>query len=169
MTRHARPGAAGGRRDSRRVGRIVRVDVDRERGVRGLGVTTVRRIADVVVAAERARGAVLSVSFVSDRTMRRLNREHLGRDRETDVIAFPLRDGMGNAVGDVYVAPGAAQRSAAELGIPTRQELVRLVVHGLLHALGHDHPEGPARVRSPMWLKQEAIVAALGARPTATR
>jgi probable rRNA maturation factor len=39
-----------------------------------------------------------------------------------------------------------------------REELVRLVVHGVLHALGHDHPEGEARLRSPMWLRQEALV-----------
>jgi probable rRNA maturation factor len=47
------------------------------------------------------------------------------------------------------------------LGIPLREELIRLVVHGTLHALGWDHPEGPGRTRSAMWRKQERYVEAL--------
>jgi probable rRNA maturation factor len=42
-----------------------------------------------------------------------------------------------------------------------RQELIRLVVHGTLHALGREHPEGPHRTRSAMWRRQERYVEAL--------
>ena len=64
-------------------------------------------------------------------------------------------------VGDVYVAPGAARVSARANGIGVREEIIRLVVHGTLHVLGHDHPEGAARTRSPMWRAQERLVSRL--------
>jgi probable rRNA maturation factor len=64
-------------------------------------------------------------------------------------------------VGDVYVCPWVAQREARARGIPARQELLRLVVHGTLHALGHDHPEDERRTTSPMWRRQERYLKAL--------
>lgn len=62
-------------------------------------------------------------------------------------------------VGDVYVCPEAARRAAAEPeGPDLEQEMVRLVVHGTLHVLGHDHPEGEDRWESPMYRLQETLV-----------
>jgi probable rRNA maturation factor len=61
----------------------------------------------------------------------------------------------------VYVAPEVAARTAAELGISEEEELVRLVVHGILHLLGHDHPEGDDRYASPMFRLQEELVGRL--------
>ena len=54
-----------------------------------------------------------------------------------------------------------AEREARAQGIPRREELIRLVVHGTLHALGRDHPEGAGRTRSAMWRRQERYVEAL--------
>jgi probable rRNA maturation factor len=51
-----------------------------------------------------------------------------------------------------------ARANARRHGVGIREELVRLVVHGVLHALGYDHPDGEARFRSPMWRRQEALV-----------
>src|SRR5215471_15871458 len=70
----------------------------------------------------------------------------------TDVIAFafaPVR-ARGPLVGDVYIAPDVARAQARRLGVPVREELARLVVHGTLHVTGHDHPGGAARTRSRM-------------------
>ncbi|HET9036954.1 MAG TPA: rRNA maturation RNase YbeY, partial [Myxococcaceae bacterium] len=91
----------------------------------------------------------------------RLNAEHKGHDRPTDVLTFALTDPSGQIIGDVYVCPWVAQREARSRGIPLRQELIRLVVHGTLHALGRDHPEGEARTRSAMWRRQERYVETL--------
>ncbi len=121
---------------------------------------TVRRVVAAVLAGERRR-ALISVTFLGRDAMRRLNAEHRRRDRPTDVLAFALRDPRGQAVGDVYVCPWVAAREARGRGIPLREELIRLVVHGTLHALGRDHPEGPERTRSAMWRRQERYVEAL--------
>lgn len=121
----------------------------------------VAEIARGVLRAEKVSSAMLSVSFVSNREIRRLNREHLGRDRLTDVIAFSFRASGKRApvVGDVYIAPQVARESARTNGITVKEELTRLIVHGTLHVLGHDHPETATRSRSKMWRRQEALVA----------
>jgi len=120
----------------------------------------VRRVVAAVLQGERRRG-LISITFLGRDAMRRMNAAHQGLDRPTDVLAFALRDAAGRAIGDVYVCPWVARREARARGIPLREELVRLVVHGTLHALGRDHPGGPGRTRSAMWRRQEHYVEAL--------
>jgi len=125
-----------------------------------LPAARVRRVVEAVLEGERRRGSI-SITFLGRDAMRRLNARHTGRDRPTDVLSFAMADPSGRAVGDVYICPWVAEREAWSRGIPVRQELVRLVVHGTLHALGRDHPEGEGRTRSPMWRRQERYVDAL--------
>jgi probable rRNA maturation factor len=117
-------------------------------------------VVEKVLAGER-RNADVSVTFLGALAMRRLNREHLGHDRPTDVISFALAGPDGRLAGDVYVCGAVARRNAQRHAVSPRQELVRLVVHGTLHVLGYDHPEGDHRTRSPMWRRQERYVKAL--------
>jgi probable rRNA maturation factor len=124
------------------------------------------RVADLargVLRAEGVRDALVSIAFVSRQRMRALNREHLNRSATTDVIAFGFTrvGSRGPVVGDVYISPQVARTSALENGIPVREELARLVVHGTLHVLGYDHPEDDGRTRSAMWRRQEQLVARL--------
>ena len=122
------------------------------------------RIARSVLRSERVGNALLSITFVSTAAIAALNRRHLRRRGATDVIAFgfraprPRRGTAAPVVGDVYIAPSVARESARTHDIGVREEIVRLVVHGTLHVLGHDHPDGEGRVRSPMWRKQERLV-----------
>jgi probable rRNA maturation factor len=125
-----------------------------------LSPALVRRVVERVLEGER-RPALVSVTFLGRDAMRRMNAAHKGRDTPTDVLAFAMTDGAGRTVGDVYVCPWVAAREARAHGVPLREELIRLVVHGTLHALGRTHPEGPARTRSAMWRRQERYVGAL--------
>lgn len=111
--------------------------------------------------AEGAGPAAVSVTFLTGPAMRGLNRRTLGRDRATDVIAFRLQH-PGTITGDIYICPTAARRSARARRVSAREELLRLVVHGVLHVLGYDHPEGASRTGSRMWGLQERYVRALG-------
>jgi probable rRNA maturation factor len=120
----------------------------------------VERVVQQVLRSERKK-ALISVTFVGRDSMRRLNARHKGHDRPTDVLTFSLSDPAGGTVGDVYICPWVARREARARAIPLRQELIRLVIHGTLHALGRDHPEGEARTRSAMWRRQERYVEAL--------
>lgn len=104
-------------------------------------------------------GAELSVTFLPAAAMRVLNRDYHGVDALTDVLAFGL--GEDPLVGDIYISPQAAEASARELGLDPGEEVLRLLIHGVLHLLGHDHPEGEARYASPMFALQERLLARL--------
>ena len=120
----------------------------------------VQRVADSVLRAERVRDASISIAFVSDRRMASLNWSHLQHRGSTDVISFGFTAVASGApvTGDVYIAPAVARRNALAHGTPFREELLRLVVHGVLHVLGHDHPVDESRYASPMWRKQERLL-----------
>jgi probable rRNA maturation factor len=115
-------------------------------------------MARQVVAWERARGTRVELTLLDATGMRRLNRRATGRRGVTDVIAFRLPQPDGTLLGDVYLCPTAARRWVERESSPLAAELIRLAVHGTLHVLGYDHPEGPGRTRSAMWRKQEAYV-----------
>jgi probable rRNA maturation factor len=141
------------------------VDVAME-GVRiPIARSRIAALAEGVLRREGVRDALLSIAFVTDRRIAALNREHLGHAGPTDVISFGFApvESARFVVGDVYIAPGVARRNAREHRGRVREELSRLVVHGVLHVLGHDHPEGERRYVSPMWRRQERLLRSLGA------
>lgn len=125
-----------------------------------LPVPLITRVVDGVLRGERRRADV-SLTFVGRDRMRKLNHDFLDRQGVTDVIAFALRGPAGALAADVYICPWQVRRAAARYRVPIRQELVRVIVHGVLHGLGHDHPEGAGRDTCPMWRRQERYVAAL--------
>jgi rRNA maturation RNase YbeY len=131
----------------------VRVPISRAR---------VAELARAVLRAEKVRDAMLSIAFVTTRDIAGLNRRHLGHRGPTDVISFALgRAPAGPVIGDVYISPEVARANARRHRVGVRDEIARLVVHGTLHVLGYDHPEGEERVGSPMWRRQERLVARL--------
>lgn len=107
---------------------------------------------------EGVRRAELSVSFVDDEEISRLHERHLGRADLTDVISFALHGEDEDPFGDVYVGHPQALRQAAEAGASPDEELTRLAVHGTLHVLGYDHPDGPERRSCEMYRVQEEVL-----------
>jgi rRNA maturation RNase YbeY len=112
------------------------------------------------------REAELSVVLVSDRLIRRLNREWRGKDRATDVLSFAQQEGGGPApaalLGDVVISLATAKRQAKERGEPLAAEGERLLIHGLLHLLGYDHERSVTEARR-MQRRERALAQALGA------
>jgi probable rRNA maturation factor len=111
-----------------------------------------------VLREEGVEAAELSVAFVDDDRIAALNREYLMHEGPTDVISFPLHASGQPVLGDVYVGVQQAERQARELGERFEVELLRLAVHGTLHVLGYDHPEGDEREQSPMYRRQEELL-----------
>ncbi len=123
--------------------------------------TLLARAGAAAAAARQVVDGEISLTLLGDAAIADLNRRYLRHEGPTDVIAFALY-GEGEApVGDVYVGYEQAVRQAAENGVPLEQELARLAVHGTLHVLGEEHPEGEDRLESGMWSLQERIVAGL--------
>lgn len=112
--------------------------------------------ADVLVAEGR-RGE-LTLTFVDADEIADLNRQHMGIDGPTDVLSFPLdaelpdppAGGIPVLLGDVVVCPAVAAANASAHAGTLDDELALLVVHGVLHVLGHDHakPEETTRMRA---------------------
>lgn len=139
----------------------VSVDVASD-GVRSaLGAARIREIVRTVCKREKITEALISVTFVGNRQIARMNREFLGHTGPTDVITFELAAAAGAVIGDIYIAVDVARENARRHNVGVRQELVRLVVHGTLHVLGHSHAEDEERETGEMWREQERLVAAL--------
>jgi probable rRNA maturation factor len=109
-----------------------------------------RRAADRMLAYLELSSAELSVLLVSDAAIQVLNREHMGKDRPTDVLSFPLGetpgDGAPHLLGDIVISLPTAARQAKSRKRPVFEEARFLLAHGLLHLLGHDHAT-PAQKR----------------------
>ena len=112
--------------------------------------------AALEAAGSPAPGVEISVALADDVVLRDLNARYRGRDRPTDVLSFPdggaARPGAGPAgppilLGDVVISYERANADALAASLPLADRLSHLVVHGVLHLLGHDHEaEGEAAI-----------------------
>lgn len=83
----------------------------------------------------------ISITYVDDRGMKKLNREHRGKNETTDVLSFPADPGRGEFphLGDLVISLPVAEKMAKKLGVSRRREVETLVIHGFLHLCGYDH------------------------------
>jgi probable rRNA maturation factor len=111
----------------------------------------------------------LSIVLADDARLHELNRDYLGVDAPTDVLSFPASETDGSEIdpetgaryiGDIIISVPYAARGAAKAGHPLEAELQLLVVHGVLHLLGHDHAK--PREKAKMWKAQAEILESLG-------
>jgi len=89
--------------------------------------------------APQAEG--ISISYLDDRAMRKLNREHREINQTTDILSFPANPEKGafQHLGDLVISLPMAEKMAKKLGVSRRREVETLVIHGFLHLCGHDH------------------------------
>ena len=140
-----------------------RIVVEVSRTVRRMPIAAgrTRELAEMTLVSEKVRDAMVSIAFVGATTMAGINKNYLGHTGPTDVISFGMRrdDLKAPVVGDIYICPEVARRNSRRFGVSFRHEIERLVVHGSLHVTGNEHPDDELRMSSPMWRKQERILA----------
>lgn len=106
----------------------------------------------------------LTIVLTDDAQLRKLNRDYLGIDAPTDVLSFPASESDPETgaryIGDILISMPYAARSAEKAGHPLESEVQLLVVHGVLHVLGHDHTQ--ADEKAHMWKAQAEILESLG-------
>lgn len=131
---------------------------------------SVARLRTAARAALRHQQALppaeLTVRVTTDQALRDLNRQFLGEDHVTDVLSFPAGDvdpatGV-RYLGDLAIAYPRARDQAKAARHPVWAEMQLLVVHGVLHLLGHDHAEPGEKAR--MWSAQAEILRSVGQR-----
>jgi probable rRNA maturation factor len=111
-----------------------------------------RRRAQSLLDALGCREAELSVALADDAEIAALNERYRGKARPTDVLSFSLLEGphaarRGALLGDVVLGVEVAARQAARARRSLDDELARLLIHGVLHLLGHDHRRAAQRAR----------------------
>lgn len=132
----------------------------RAQGVRHPGRALKADAAALLAALDR-RGAELSVLLCDDAFIRDLNLQWRQKDQPTDVLSFPMGDDV--VLGDIVISLDTARRQAEERGHDLPTELRVLLVHGLLHLLGHDH-ELPGQDVT-MAAEENRLLAHLGVAP----
>lgn len=124
---------------------------------------SLERAAVAVLAYQAAQGD-LTVVLTNDARLQQLNREYLGVDAPTDVLAFPAseRDPESGVtyLGDILISIPRATAQAQAAGHPLESEVQLLVVHGALHLLGYDHDRAAAKSR--MWAAQARVLRRIG-------
>jgi probable rRNA maturation factor len=144
----------------------IRCTAERGRSfVRGLRVD-----AERLLDAAKLPDTELSLTIVSDRSIRKLNRDYRGKDAPTDVLSFSqieeagvspqnpdaLINRAGLVLGDVVISIDTALLQALEFGVTPTARLRTLLIHGFLHLLGYDHERSPADARR-MFARERAL------------
>lgn len=138
----------------------------------------IRRCCQAVLATEKFENdAEVSVSFVTNKEIRSLNKAYRDKDKETDVLSFPLTDEDGRSeisaetgmalLGDVVISLETAVKQADMYGHSLEREIGFLTVHSMLHLLGYDHETNSLDERM-MREKEEAVLEKLGISRDAT-
>ena len=118
---------------------------------------------------KRSLEADLSIVLTDDKRLQQLNRDYLGIDAPTDVLSFPASESDGSEtdpetgspyLGDLLISIPRARAQAKAAGHALESEAQLLVVHGVLHLLGHDHAK--PREKAKMWKAQQEILESLG-------
>ncbi len=97
----------------------------------------------------------LSILLADDVTLRELNRRFRNLDRPTDVLSFPMDDPI--LLGDVAISLDRVRAQAPLYGVSEEEELLRLLVHGILHLAGYDHEKGGPEAQRMMKRQEELV------------
>jgi len=96
-----------------------------------------KRVARNVLEGENKREAELSIALVGQGRMRALNKKYLGKNRVTDVLAFPSQN-----LGEIVICLREVKKNAKKFNSTFEKELTTCLIHGILHLLGYDHEKG---------------------------
>ncbi len=120
----------------------------------------VKRITEEILKKLGLDGVELSITLTDDESIRELNKNWRGKDKATDVLSFTINEKpLGykyKVLGDVVISIPYAKKQAEEIGFSYREEVLRLLIHGILHLLGYDHEKSEEEAKI-MFSIQEKI------------
>ncbi|OGZ74165.1 MAG: rRNA maturation RNase YbeY [Candidatus Staskawiczbacteria bacterium RIFCSPLOWO2_01_FULL_37_25b] len=96
-------------------------------------------IAKKVLKGENRETETLSLAFVSKEEIKKLNKKFRKKNKPTDVLSFGLN--QENFLGEIVICPEIVKENSLKYGIDFKKEMMRVFAHGILHLLGHDHPD----------------------------
>lgn len=134
---------------------MVEVVVSHARREKQLSKKAVYRTVSFVLKKEKVSSGKISLVFVDDNAIKKVNTKYLGHRRSTDVITFPI-EVLPSLEAEIYINVKQARRQARQYRVSIANELTRLIVHGVLHAVGYD--DRRTKQRKKMFDLQERYV-----------
>ena len=95
------------------------------------------QVAKIVLKGENKETAALSLAFVNEKEIQKLNKNFRKKNKPTDVLSFDLQDG--NYLGEIVICPQVVKDNAKKYGVAAKKEMMKVFAHGILHLLGYDH------------------------------
>jgi probable rRNA maturation factor len=122
----------------------VEVQISNQQSLIKISLKKIQQKAQVVLNALECHDGELSILFVDDKEISRLNKTYLHRNGPTNVIAFPMMEGEFSDInrhllGDVVISVETAENESKLGGMTMEDRLNELLVHGILHLFGYDH------------------------------
>jgi probable rRNA maturation factor len=137
------------------------IEIDNQVRDRRVSARDLKRIAAFICEAIGYAKAELSIVLTGDEQIHALNKQWRGKDKPTDVLSFPQDNfEITRVLGDVVISVETAERQAPRYHNDYAAELDRLLVHGILHLVGHDHVHGGPQARK-MKTEEERVLKAL--------
>lgn len=98
--------------------------------------TEIRGLVRKILARFKSLDKILSIQFVGEKKIRELNKKYRGVNKVTDVLSFSFG---GEDLGDIFICFSQIKRQAKIYQVPVKEEVARILTHGVLHLLGFDH------------------------------
>ena len=97
----------------------------------------IRSLIKLLCLKENKKLGFINCIFCSDEYLGEINKKYLGHDYYTDIITFDHKDTEDNVEGDLYISSERIKENAKNFGVKTEEELIRVVIHGVLHLIGY--------------------------------
>lgn len=123
----------------------------------GFKTVEIRKIFKYITETLAIEYTDFSISLINDAALRSLNKEHLNHDYETDILTFDYRDEITAALdGEIIISYETAGLNAEKFGCSLREEIIRLLIHGVLHLSGYD--DKTPEQKKKMKLKEDQLL-----------
>lgn len=131
---------------------LMQISLQNRQRIRRVNQKNLLKWAHQILSLQKLDHAELGIILVNDRQIRVYNRKYRKKDRPTDVLSFPMREGIGgdlhpDFLGDVMISLERSEEEALLYGRSRREQLLILLIHGTLHLLGYDHERSPKEER----------------------
>jgi probable rRNA maturation factor len=127
------------------------VEITRAGAGKKFPIRALKKIAQAILALVGQAEAELSLALIGNPEMQKLNAQYRRRDYPTDVLSFPIDGtlpGAHRVLGDVIISVQMARRQAKERGRTPNEEMLTLLIHGIVHLLGYDHERSAKDARA---------------------
>jgi probable rRNA maturation factor len=113
-----------------------------------------KKVVQEVLENESKENSSLSVAFIKEEKIKKLNNKYLKKNKPTDVLSFPYNTdflketkNLKDSLGEIVICPFVVEKNAKQFNVSIKRELSKMLIHGILHLLGYEHEKGEKRAK----------------------